>query len=156
MQKHDVEDAQDSTANGLLDVCWCHGRRLKQPNPRSHGLLRRTRTGRTHLAPTRALLEAITRLMRRFTNGQILIDIAAVPVQAGELHAERIILCERILRRPASLPKCGGPDQKVGACAVQMLPSAAAGKIGPKWTLQAPAAVRCRHSKLACCEALNG
>ena len=57
----------------------------------------------THLAPTGALLEAITNLLRSLSNGQVLLHIAAVPLVAGQLHAQGVILCQGVGGRPPCL-----------------------------------------------------
>ena len=70
---------------------------------------------RAYLAPTGALLEAISDLLWGFTNRQVLLDIAAVPLVPGELHAEGVILCEGVSGGPPRLLVGVGPDQKVCA-----------------------------------------
>ena len=66
----------------------------------------------TDLAPPRTLLEAVADLLWGFTNGQVLLHIAAVPLAFGQLHAQSIILCQGVLRRPSGLLESSGPVTK--------------------------------------------
>jgi len=88
--------------------------------------------------PARALLEAVADLLRRLarrhhtlhpTQGartplaqrdrQVLLHVPALPAPLLQLHAQRKVLGQRVLRRPARLLERGGPNQEVGACAAR-------------------------------------
>ena len=69
-----------------------------------------------HLCPARTLLEAIPDFLRGFTNGQVLLHVAALPLALCELHAQGVILCQGVLWRPAALLKGVRADQEIGTC----------------------------------------
>ncbi len=69
-----------------------------------------TKNTAAHLGPTRTLLEAIPDFLRGFTDGQVLLHVAALPLALSQLHAQGIILRQRVLRRPPALLKGVGTD----------------------------------------------
>ena len=71
--------------------------------------------GREHLAPSGALLEAVTDLLGRLAHSQVLAHVAALPVTLLQLHAQREVLSQRPGGRPAALLERIGADQEVGA-----------------------------------------
>jgi len=71
---------------------------------------------KTHLTPTRTLLEAIPDLLWSFTNSQVFLHISAVPLLLLEHHPQHVILCQSVLWGPAGLLEGIRSDQKVGTC----------------------------------------
>ena len=71
----------------------------------------------SHLAPPRPLLEAVTDLLWGLTDGQILLDVAAVPLVHLHDHAHGKILRQRVLRAPPCLLHRSSPAQEIRACA---------------------------------------
>ena len=69
------------------------------------------------LGPPGPLLEAVTDLVRSLSEGQILVDIPALPVPPLELDAQGEILRQRPLREPAGVLERLGTEQEVGTCA---------------------------------------
>ena len=62
-----------------------------------------------HLAPAGALLVAVADLIRGLTNGQVFLNVAAVPAKLLQLHAQRVVLRQSPCRGPAHL------QERIGA-----------------------------------------
>ena len=67
-----------------------------------------TSAGR-HLAPAGALLVAVADLVGGLPDGQVLLDVPAVPAKLLQLHAQRIVLSQGPHRGAAHLQQRIGP-----------------------------------------------
>ena len=63
-----------------------------------------------HLGPARALLEAVAQFVRRLADRQVLLHVAALPLALLQLHAQRIVLRQRVLRA-TSPPALNAPPR---------------------------------------------
>lgn len=71
---------------------------------------------KAHLAPTGALLVDVADLIRGFTDGKVLLHVAAVPAILLQLHAQRVVLCQRPCGRATHLQQRIGANLHNNAC----------------------------------------